>query len=444
MNGQLNRATFLYIVASVCLATGIFALTQIFPLALPQILTPWFIMILICEIVADLYPIIRFGFGEAQTEVTVSLGITFAVACIFPPEQAILLVLIQTVISDILTRKLADRIFFNAALYVAVIGGTSIIYHYFALPKQGLLEGPNLLATVLALIYYVTAESLLLSGLFSILSHKPLLKVLASFLKGSLPPFTALLPLGIALTELFNKNPLNILFLIPTFLFLYLSLKRERILKNQTEIILEKLVDVLESKSSETAQHSKRVRAWVEDICKELGLESGEEETILQAAALHDLGKVGINDELLRKPDISKEEFQHIKEHPGVSAALLEGLTLFEGGRNIVLHHHERYDGKGYPDQIAGEAIPLGARIITVADSFDAMISMRSYKRAKSRTIMEALEILNQERGTQFDPNLVTIFTKIVSTCLKERNLKNFPLDVQIDSKEEANPPSEN
>ena len=435
MSDRLNRGTFAYIVLSICLAVGTFVVARIVPLERASILAVWFIMILVSDTVADLYPIVYFGFGNAQTEVTVSLGITFAVACIWPPEQAMLLVLIQTIVSDLVTRKSADKIVFNAALSTTVIGGTSIIYHNFAVSQLGFLEGANLLAVGLAVAYYIVAESVMLAGLFSTLSRRPFLEVLVSFFRQSWLDFAAFLPLGMVMTALFRENPLSILFLVPTFLLLYFSLKREQTLRNQTEAILEKLVDVLESKSPETAQHSKRVRAWVEDICNELGMESGEEDMVLQAAVLHDLGKVGLDDSLLRKPGLSAEEFHHIMEHPGVSAALLEGLTLFQGGRDIVLHHHERYDGKGYPDHLTGENIPFGARIIAVADSFDAMVSSRPY-RAKSLTVMEALKILDQERGAQFDPELVVTFTKLVHAHLEIGDMTNFPSAIQIDSRD--------
>jgi len=432
LSDRLSRAGFVYIAVSICIAIGTFVVARIVPLERVSILAVWFIMILGCETVADVYPIVYFGFGDAQTEVTVSLAITFAVACIWPPEQAMLLVVVQTIVSDFVTHKAADRIIFNAALYATVIGGTSIIYHHFAVSQLGFLEGINLLAVGLASAYYIVAESAMLGGLFSILSRRPLLEVLVSFFRMSWLDFAALLPLGMVMAALFRENPVSILFLVPTFLLLYFSLKREKALRNQTEAILEKLVDVLESKSPETAQHSKRVRAWVNDMCNELGMESSEADMVLQAAVLHDLGKVGLDDNLLRKPGLSAEEFHQIMGHSAVSAGLLEGLTLFEGGRDIVLHHHERYDGNGYPDHLAGKNIPLGARIIAIADSFDAMVSMRPY-RAKSLTVTEALKILDQERGAQFDPELVATFTKLVHAHLEIGDMTNFPSAVQID-----------
>jgi hypothetical protein len=401
----------------------------------------WIAVFLVLSIVADMNPVVRLGFGREQVEFTVALALTFSVACIWGPLTAMCIVAAQTAFSDLVTRKDIEKIAFNAFLYVIVIGGTSLLYHSVADPTAPYLGPANLEALFLAAGYYVVSDCVLLSGLFAVLSRRPFGSVLVGLFRDSWLNIAALLPLGMAITALFRLNPVAILFLLPTFFLLYVSLKREQNLRSQTQTILEKLVDVLESKSPETAQHSKRVRAWVEDMCDELGMESGEADMVLQAAVLHDLGKVGLDDNLLRKPGLSAEEFHQIMGHPAVSAGLLEGLTLFEGGRDIVLHHHERYDGNGYPDHLAGESIPLGARIITVADSFDAMVSMRPY-RAKSLTVTEALKILDHERGAQFDPELVVTFTKLVHEHLAIGDMTNFPSAVQIDSTDEVSIPS--
>ena len=433
MDKRTLRWDWVYVGFTGLLVVGVVALAASVGVRAPHVDWWWIAVFLVLSVVADLNPVVDLGFGGAQVEVTVSLALTFSVACIWGPLTAMGVVAVQTVFSDLVTRKDIEKIAFNAFLYVIVIGGTSILYHSVADPTAPYLGHANLEALFLAAGYYVVSDYVLLSGLFAVLSRKPFLSVLVGFFRDSWVNIAALLPLGMAVTALFRLNPVTILFLVPTFFLLYVSLKREQTLRSQTQAILEKLVDVLESKSPETAQHSKRVRAWVEDMCNELGMESSEADMVLQAAVLHDLGKVGLDDSLLRKPGLSAEEFHHIMEHPGVSAALLEGLTLFQGGRDIVLHHHERYDGKGYPDHLTGENIPFGARIIAVADSFDAMVSSRPY-RAKSLTVMEALNILDQERGAQFDPELVITFTKLVHAHLEIGDMTNFPSAVQVDS----------
>jgi hypothetical protein len=431
------RWDWVYVALTGLLAVGVVGLAGSVVVTSQHVDWWWSVVFLVLSIVAELNPVVDLGFGSEQVEVTVSLAFAFSIACIWNPAMAIGMVCVQTIVSDIATRKDFEKIAFNAFLYTITIGGASLFYHSFADPLAPYLASANLRALMLAVGYYIISDYVLLSGLFAVLSRKPFGKVLVEFFRDSWLNIAALLPLGMAITGLFRLNPVTVLFLLPTFFLLYVSLKREQTLRSQTKTILEKLVDVLESKSPDTAQHSKRVRGWVEAICEKLGMQSSEADTIIQAAVLHDLGKVGLDEDLLRKPGLSVEEFHQIMGHSAVSAGLLEGLTLFQGGRDIVLHHHERYDGKGYPDHLAGEDIPLGARIIAVADSFDAMVSVRPY-RAKSLTVTEALKILDEERGEQFDPELVPIFVKIVRGCLAKGDMTNFPAAVQVGLPDEA------
>ena len=393
----------------------------------------WVCLYLAVGILVDTFPIVFYAYGVSKVEIVVSEAVIFAVACLFPPQVAAGIAVIQTLVSDRLTHKEAIKSIFNMALYAIAVGGASLAYHRFVDVSLDFLAMENVRALVLSAVWFLGSEYLLLAGLFSLLSRGSFVRTLGSLVRTTWLTNLTLLLLGIVIMVLYWQNPWTVLFLVPVFVVLYYALKREQTLRSQTQTILEKLVDVLESKSPETAQHSKRVRAWVDDMCDELGMESSEADMVLQAAVLHDLGKVGLDDNLLRKPGLSAEEFHQIMGHSAVSASLLEGLTLFQGGRDIVLHHHERYDGNGYPDHLVGENIPLGARIIAVADSFDAMVSMRPY-RAKSLTVTEALKILDQERGAQFDPELVVTFTKLVHEHLATGDMTNFPSAVQIDS----------
>jgi hypothetical protein len=394
---------------------------------------PWAVFYLAIGVLADIFPVIFLSYGPSKAEITVSMAINFAAACLYPPAVALLIAVGEAFIGNQVAKKGWIKSVFNMSLYAIAVGGTSFIYHYYAVATSNFLALLNLRALMLAAVYYLGSEYLLLAGLFSHITHDKFIPTISSLIRTSWLSNLALLPLGVVITVLYRQNPWMVLFLAPVLLVLYFSLKREQMLRSQTQTILEKLVDVLDSKSPETAQHSKRVRAWVNDICDEMGIQTDQKDTVLQAAVLHDLGKVGLDDSLLLKPGLSAEEFHQIMGHSAVSADLLEGLTLFQGGRDIVLHHHERYDGNGYPDHLAGENIPLGARIIAVADSFDAMVSMRAY-RAKSLTVTEALKILDHERGAQFDPELVVTFTKLVHAHLEIGDMTNFPSAVQVDS----------
>jgi len=124
---------------------------------------------------------------------------------------------------------------------------------------------------------------------------------------------------------------------------------------------------------------------------------------------IHDIGKIGINESILQKPSkLTKNEYAEVKTHPVIGENVVKHVRFLKKGLPIIRHHHERYDGKGYPDGLKGEKIPLLARIIAVADAFDAMTSDRPYRKAFSP--QEAIEKLKENAGTQFDPQIVKIF----------------------------------
>jgi len=166
---------------------------------------------------------------------------------------------------------------------------------------------------------------------------------------------------------------------------------------------LHALVSAIEAKDSYTEQHSKRVTELAIDIARVMGRTSEEIESLRLCGALHDIGKIGIDDRILNKPGkLTEEEFAIIKRHPVIGDRIVQHLGLTPQERAIVRNHHERWDGKGYPDGLEGKGIPLLARILTVADVFDAMTSDRSYRNALSPEI--TLEVLQKNRATQFDP----------------------------------------
>jgi putative nucleotidyltransferase with HDIG domain len=135
-------------------------------------------------------------------------------------------------------------------------------------------------------------------------------------------------------------------------------------------------------------------------------------EILNYAAILHDIGKIGIKEQILNKIEpLLDEEFLLIRSHPNIGADIIKPIKFLQSAATIAQHHHERYDGKGYPDGLKGEEIPLGARIICVADSFDAMTSTRAYRGSLPEEI--ALKELVDDKGTQFDPAVVDVFLKI-------------------------------
>ncbi len=171
-------------------------------------------------------------------------------------------------------------------------------------------------------------------------------------------------------------------------------------------------VSAVEARDLYTREHSSRVTGLSMIIGKQLGC-SGEELDILNFAGhLHDIGKIGVRDDILLKPGrLTIEEFEKIKEHPTIGANILEQMGFWEKERQIIRCHHERYDGTGYPDGLKQEQIPLLARIMSVADVYDAMASDRAYRKRMEEEVI--LTIIKEGIGTQFDPDVVAAFFEV-------------------------------
>ena len=169
---------------------------------------------------------------------------------------------------------------------------------------------------------------------------------------------------------------------------------------------LRSLAGALEARDSYTQGHSERVAKLSMRIAEELGLPEEDRKEIYSAALLHDIGKIGVRDEVLLKPGrLTPEEMNIIRGHPIFGDAILGPLKFLGKVAGMVRHHHERWDGNGYPDKLKGEDIPLASRIVAVADSFDALTSDRPYRDRK--TLGETLRIVEEESGRQFDPQVV-------------------------------------
>lgn len=176
--------------------------------------------------------------------------------------------------------------------------------------------------------------------------------------------------------------------------------ERNTKLAMQTIISIGKAVD---AKDPYTNQHSARVGEYSKLIAKECGWNEEVQERVYIAGLIHDIGKIGVPDDILNKPDrLTDKEFEMIKRHPEVGYNILKGYDAMTGTGDAILYHHERYDGKGYPAGLSGEDIPVIARIIAVADSFDAMNSNRIYRKARTREYI--LEQIEEGKGKQFDP----------------------------------------
>jgi putative two-component system response regulator len=173
------------------------------------------------------------------------------------------------------------------------------------------------------------------------------------------------------------------------------------------------LVNALDAKSQWTKGHSERVARYTEQIARKMGLDLDEIKNLQLAGLLHDIGKIGTYDFLLDKPEkLSKEEFEVVKNHPVQGAKILEGIKQLADVVPYVRYHHERIDGKGYPEGLTDSKIPLGAKILHVADSYDSMSTDRPYRPAPG--IEFAISEFNKHKGTQFDRRVTEVFLEVL------------------------------
>ena len=192
----------------------------------------------------------------------------------------------------------------------------------------------------------------------------------------------------------------------------------EQIRQSQTGMMLA-LSMMLDLKDLKTGLHATRLAEWAVRVAEQLGVGHEELRDIEFASLLHDIGKIGVPDELLLKPGgLTDEEMDAVRKHPEYGWAILRNIPGFERTSLLVLHHHECFDGSGYPAGLVGEDIPLGARIVAVVDAFDAMLSTRSYR--QGLPLQEAIKRLLTASGTQFDPEIVTHFVNLVTKHLPE------------------------
>jgi HD-GYP domain-containing protein (c-di-GMP phosphodiesterase class II) len=174
------------------------------------------------------------------------------------------------------------------------------------------------------------------------------------------------------------------------------------------------LAQAIDAKDHYTHSHSENVAKYASTIAEEMGLSLREIETVREACELHDLGKIGVDDSILSKPSsLTPQEWEQIKRHPMIASQILEPLAFLSQAIELIRQHHEHYDGSGYPQGLSGEDILLGARIIHLADAYEAMRSARSYRKIPFSKEAAILEI-KKNSGKQFDPKVVEAFLKVV------------------------------
>jgi len=396
----LAIALFIYLASSLSLTTDMWWVLTFF--------------IILCTI-AEFTPV-KLPVGG---DVTIGFPIDFVVILVYGPATAIIVTSFGVFIGEIIEGKTRwYKIVFNMAQYTLSAGIAGMVYQELG----GVVGAVNLTnyivpAAICAIIYFLINSNLFMI-VVSLAEEIPILSVWKKRIKGTIATYIALVPMGFVMAMVYVS--IGIWGIILFFFPLILARRSFELYTKMRKVYLETiraLAAAIDAKDPYTKGHSERVAATAVALAQELNLSDRDIENIEYTALLHDIGKIGIADSILGKKDsLTSQEFDKIKEHTIMGANIIEPVDFLKNSCKAIYHHHEKYNGKGYPDGIKSEDIPILARIIAVADAYDAMGSDRPYRKKLNKD--KILKELKDQSGEQFDPKVVKA---LISVLDKER-----------------------
>lgn len=264
-----------------------------------------------------------------------------------------------------------------------------------------------------ALVYFVT-NSFLVSVVLSLEKKTSFIDMWLNNFKWLTPNYLAQTPLGFLMAVIYKQiSWWSVVFIMFPLYIAHYAYKLYTDMQREHLGVIQALSSAVEARDPYTEKHSKRMAEYAMATAREMGFSMYDSQVVRYAAILHDIGKIGVSDYILSKPgDLTKEEWKRMQKHSRIGADIVTQIDSFKEASKLVYHHHERYNGQGYPEGLRGEDIPLGARIIAVVDAYDAMTSRRPYRKAYSRE--EAVAELKKNIGTQFDGKVVEAFLRVI------------------------------
>ncbi|WP_425245221.1 HD-GYP domain-containing protein [Streptomyces sp. NEAU-NA10] len=392
----------------VCVVLG--ALLCLSPL--PSVRAPWWAVLLLAALYAGGERIARRRFAGT------CYPVLLAGAFLLPPSAAALVPLPGALFSLVEQRPFLLRRIWRAAHLVIGVWAASRVHE--ALDGQDAVEASDvpyaLLPAGTAVLVFCLVFAALDGGILALAEGLPPLRCWRGLFLRSLAPVGVHGLAGLMMAVLWRSPygpvaALLVLFPMGVSWWVFAQYHRERAAHQAT---IRALVQAVDIKDGYTRGHSERVGQASMLIARELGMDEGRIEVLRFAGILHDVGKLGVPTRLLRKDGpLTPEERRVIELHPEYGHEITRGISFLGEARSAILHHHERIDGSGYPYGLAGSQIPECARVVAVADAFDAMTSTRSYSRA--RPVEVALEELQRCAGAQFDPRMVTALVRVIA-----------------------------
>ena len=347
-----------------------------------------------------------------KLKVTVEDGATFAAALVLSPLVAMFVAGGSSLVATRFDGRtpLYDRLF-NASAGLLALGGASATYQ---LLRTDALVADNAVAVLAAAVVAYLVRTELVDGAIALQLRRPLLTAWWLDHRRDIAQLATLFALGALAAMTAQGHPWAfILFVAPTALILVTFRETIR-LRSQTREAILRLADLIDARDAYTFGHSQRVAEYAEQLAVRLRMAPTQVELVREAARLHDVGKIRTEDRILQKRGpLTESEIEEMHRHCDEGYEFLKQLPEFWEGAELVRLHHERYDGQGYPRGLGGDALPLEASVISVADAWDAMTSDRPYRGALSHD--EACAELRRCRGTQWDPRIVDAFIDLIS-----------------------------
>ncbi|MEX2426280.1 MAG: HD-GYP domain-containing protein [Thermomicrobiaceae bacterium] len=354
--------------------------------------------------------------ASVRVTVSVSAALCFAAAITLGPLLGAAVAFAGVLAVEIMQRRELIKTVVNTttAMFATFTGG--YVYYWLAdanLSPIGSIE--NLLATIVAASAYTLVDSGMIAlVLAQVVGHSPL-ELWRANLRWALFEHISLPTMGIMIPVLYRESVFAMVIVVIPLLGPYLAFRNYKQVHEETRATLGVLADMLDRRDPYTAEHSQRVSDLVDRMLHSYSDVSFDDyEKIITAARIHDLGKVTTTDATLLKPGkLEPHEFEEMKRHSADGAEIMAHISIFRDVSHIIRHHHERWDGKGYPSGIAGEEIPVGSRLIAVADTYDAMTTDRPYRSALPHQV--AVDEIRRNSGMQFEPRAVDAFLQVIN-----------------------------
>jgi HD-GYP domain-containing protein (c-di-GMP phosphodiesterase class II) len=351
-----------------------------------------------------------------KTKVSVEATAILATLLLFPPAPAMAISGLAMLIScQLFQRTKWGHTLFEVAQTMLHAGLSALVYrNLVSEPLTSVINSPiGLLALVGVVLVMHMVNAFLVAGAVALQTHRSLLRIVVTYNSYDLPQQAALYVMGPLAALLAEISPWALYLMAVPVALIYISFRNNSLLRSQTREAVEALADAIDMRDPYTFQHSQRVARYARELAVKMGLSEEMVDTIESAARVHDLGKIGVDASILAKPGpLDEDEWETMRMHPEIGASIVGRFPYFRCGQELILHHHEHYDGQGYPQGRDHDSIPIGARIIAVADAFDAMTSDRPYRRALPlRAVLQELE---QHKGDQWDPQVAEVLIGIL------------------------------